>query len=109
MIKRMHQNSPLVIFLPLRIKIESLRYTDWAHSLNYVGLYLYKGFPGGSVVKNPPANAGDAGSIPGLGRYPGGGVGNPLQYFCLENPMVRVAWRAQFHGLQFQSMELQRV
>ena len=50
MIKRMHQNSLLVVFLPLRIKIESLRYTDWAHSLNYVGLYLYKGFPGGSVV-----------------------------------------------------------
>ena len=37
MIKRMHQNSLLVVFLPLRIKIESLRYTDWAHSLNYVG------------------------------------------------------------------------
>ena len=50
MIKRMHQNSLLVVFLPLRIKIESLRSTDWAYSLNYVGLYLYKGFPGGSVV-----------------------------------------------------------
>ena len=43
------------------------------------------GFPGGSVVKNPPANAGDAGSIPGSGRSPGGGNGNPLQYSCLEN------------------------
>ena len=45
--------------------------------------------PGGSVVKNPPANAGDirdTGSIPGLGRSPGGGHGNPLQYSCLENP-----------------------
>ena len=53
------------------------------------------GFPGGSVVKNPPANAGDAGdsgSIPGLGRYPGGGNGNPLQYTCLENLMDRGAW-----------------
>ena len=44
------------------------------------------GFPGGSVVKNPPANAGDVGSIPGSGRSPGEGNGNPLQYSCLENP-----------------------
>ena len=41
------------------------------------------------VVKNPPANAGDAGSIPGWGRPPAGGYGNPLQYSCLENPMDR--------------------
>ena len=48
------------------------------------------GFPGGSVVKNPPANAGDVrdeGSILRSGRSPGGGHGNPLQYSCLENPM----------------------
>ena len=45
------------------------------------------GFPGGAVVKNPPANAGDTGSIPGLGRSPGKGNGNSLQYSCLENPM----------------------
>ena len=48
------------------------------------------GFPGGASVKNPPANAGalrDAGSIPRLGRAPGGGHGNPLQYSCLENPL----------------------
>ena len=44
------------------------------------------GFPGGSAVKNPPANAGDVDLIPGLGRSPGGGHGNPLQYSCLENP-----------------------
>ena len=44
-------------------------------------------FPGGSVVKNPPANTGDAGLIPGLGRYPGGGNGNSLHYSCLENSM----------------------
>ena len=50
------------------------------------------GFPGGSVAKNPPASAGaigDSGSIPGLGRSPGGGYGNPLQYSCLENPTDR--------------------
>ena len=49
----------------------------------------YMGFPDGSAVKNPPANAGDVGSIPGLERSPGGGNSNPLQYSCLENPMDR--------------------
>ena len=46
------------------------------------------------MVKNPPANAGDSGLIPGLGRSPGGGNGNPLQYSCLEDPMDRGAWQA---------------
>ena len=58
---------------------------------------LQLGFPGKMVVKNPPANAedaGDMGSIPGSGRSPGGGNGNPLQYSCLDNPMDRGAWRA---------------
>ena len=53
------------------------------------------------VVKNPPANAGDArdaGSIPGLGKSPGVGSGNPLQYSCLQNPMDREAWQATVHG-----------
>ena len=55
------------------------------------------GFPGGSMVKNLPANAGDAGdmgSIPGLERHPGRGKGNPLQDSCLENTMDRGAWWA---------------
>ena len=47
------------------------------------------GFPDGSVVKNLPANSGDVGSIPGLGRSPGGGNGNTLQYSCLVNSMDR--------------------
>ena len=54
------------------------------------------------MVKNPPANAGDAGdsgSIPGLGRSPREGNGNPLQYSCLENPTDRGAWRATVLGL----------
>ena len=55
------------------------------------------GFPDGSVVKNPPGNAGDAGLIPGWGRCPGGGHGSPLQYSCLENPMGRGAWWATVH------------
>ena len=49
---------------------------------------------GGSSVKNPPANALDTGLLPGWGRSPGEGNGNPLQYSCLENPMDRGAWRA---------------
>ena len=57
------------------------------------------GFPSGLVVKNLPAHAGDAGSIPGLGRSPGEGNGNPLQYSCLENPMDRGAWQAAVHGV----------
>ena len=61
------------------------------------------GFLGGSVIKNPPANAGDAGSTPGSGRSPGEGNGNPLQYCCLGNPMDR----EETSGLQ--SMQSQRV
>ena len=54
------------------------------------------------MVKNPPANAGDLrdiGSIPGSGRSPGGGHGNPLQYSCLENPMDKGAWWATVNGV----------
>ena len=47
---------------------------------------MYSGFPGGSDGKESACNAGDLGLIPGLGRFPGGGHGNPLQYSCLENP-----------------------
>ena len=61
----------------------------------------YLSFPGGSMVKNPPAKAGDArdvGLIPGLGRSPGGGSGIPLQYPCLGNCVDRGAWQATVHG-----------
>ena len=54
------------------------------------------------VLKNPPANAEDVrdtGSVPGLGRSPGGGHGNPLQYSCLEKSMDRGAWWATVHGV----------
>ena len=56
-----------------------------------------QGFPGGSVVKNPPASVGDAGSIPGSGRSPGEGNGSPLQYSRLGNPMDRGTWWAAVH------------
>ena len=61
------------------------------------------GFPGGTVVMNPPASAGDArdmGLIPGLGKSPGVGNGNPLQYSCLGNPMGRGAQKATSMGSQ---------
>ena len=60
------------------------------------------GFLGGTRGKEPPANAGDVrdvGLIPGPGRSPGGGNGNPLQYSCLDNLMDRVAWQATVHGV----------
>ena len=62
-----------------------------------------QGFPGGSVVKNMPVNtgaAGDMGLIPELGRSPGEGNSNPLQYSCQVNPMDRGAWRATVHGVK---------
>ena len=55
--------------------------------------------PNGSMVKNPLANAGDVDSIPGSGRFPGEGNGNPLQYFCPADPMSRGAWWAIVHGV----------
>ena len=73
----------------------------------YIYIYIYThtlfiGFPSGSVLKNPLANAGDAGDmglISGLGRSPGVGNGNPFQYSCLGNPIDRGAWRATVHGV----------
>ena len=56
-------------------------------------------FPGSSDDKQSVCNAGDLGSIPGLGRSPGEGKGNPLQYSCLENPMNRRAWQDTVHGV----------
>ena len=60
---------------------------------------ILEGFPGGSVVKNLPVNAGDVGLIPGWGKSPGEGNGNPLQYSSLGNSMDRGAWQATVHGV----------
>ena len=65
----------------------------------YFDIWCKRGFLGDSVVKILPANAGDLGSIPGLGRSPGEGTSNPLQYSCLGNPMDRGAWWAVVHGV----------
>ena len=74
-----------------------------AHSSSLIFMlllvFLLQGvFPGGSGVKNPHANAGDMGSIPGRERSPGEGNGNTLQYSCLRNPTDRGGWRAMVHG-----------
>ena len=64
-------------------------------------------FLAAQMVKNPPANAGDTGDtdlVPGLGRSPGEGTGNPVQYSCLENPMDRGAWWATVHGVAKESV-----
>ena len=60
---------------------------------------VFLGFPGGSDSKESACDVGDLGLIPGLGRSPGGGHGNPLQYSCLENPMDREAWWATVRGV----------
>ena len=63
----------------------------------YNSIFVPNGFPDGSEVKASASNAGDLGSIPGSGRSPGEGNGNPLQYSCLENPMDGGAWQATVH------------
>ena len=75
----------------------------------YLSMKLYMlviknmGFLGSSVVKNLPANAEDMGLIPGLGRSPGKGNGNPLQYSCLGNPMDRGSWWARVYDIAKES------
>ena len=63
-------------------------------------MYVYRAFLSGSDGKESACKVGDPGSIPGLGRAPGEGNGNPLQYSCLENPMDRGEWQAIAHGVR---------
>ena len=65
----------------------------------YSSVKFIEDFPGGSGVKNPSANAGDVGLVPGSGRFPEEGNGYSLQYSCLGNPMERGAWWATIHGV----------
>ena len=74
--------------------------TDYGPVEGIIIMHSWRGFPGDSVVKNPPANAGDAGSIPVSGRSPGAGNGHPLQSSCLGNPMDRGAWQLRSMGSQ---------
>ena len=94
------QPNPVNLFLlPYRLRV-LLQITQLLFS-GRLGFELKfdTSFPGGSVVKNALANAGDVGLIPGSGRSPGEGNGNPLQYSCLGNPMDRGAWWAAVHGV----------
>ena len=72
-----------------------------SHDRESSGTYIQKhtGFPGGSEVKVSAFKVGDRGSIPGMGRSPGEGNGNPLQYSCLENLMDRGSWWATVYGV----------
>ena len=89
--------SLVIVFFPTMPYRCSLMVLGFLFGLSYC-----IGFPGGTVVKNPPAHAGgarDVGLIPGLGRSPGGGNGNPLSYSCLENFTESGAWRGIIHGV----------
>ena len=70
-----------------------------AHDITYMWNLNYDTNHGGPDDKEPAGNSGNLGLIPGLGRSPGGGHGNPLQYSCLENPMDRGTWWAAVHGV----------
>ena len=92
------EGIPLWIFSSY-IDTKQIHICTYIHTYKYVHVYIYKyrGFPGGWVVRNSSANAGDAGDvglIPGSKTSPEEGNGNPSQYSCLENPMDREAWRA---------------
>ena len=93
-----HLNSTILQFL---------LYSQSCASITTIDLLEYfitpQDFSGGSMVKNWPANAGDAGLIPGPGRSPGEGNGNPLQYSFLGNPMERGACQATIHGITKES------
>ena len=73
--------------------LKSIIFNSW------ISAWLIQSNPLGAVIKNPPANARDMGSIPGSGRSPGEGNGNPLQYSCLRNRMDRGVWWATVHGV----------
>ena len=75
---------------------------EWVGLMMMININIYtltRGFPGGSDGKASAYNAGEPGSIPGSGRSPGEGNGNPLQYSCLENSMDGGAWWATVHGV----------
>ena len=87
-----------VVYMDCRLQIRNCP-TPVKHVENIQVCNLSLGFPGDTAVKNHPANAGDLGSIPGLGGSLGEGNGSPLQCSCLENPMDRGAWGATVPGV----------
>ena len=91
-----------MLLLPSVLWLSFSRDAKSDHLIKVISAKLV-GFPGGSVVKNLPANAEDMGLIPGLGTSPGEGNGHPLQYACLGNPMDRGAWWTTVHGVTKES------
>ena len=94
-------NTQLWVCLVVKVKSDDVKELIgiWnVRSMNQGKLDLLKGFPGGSEGKESAYNAGDLGSIPGLGRSPGEGNGNPLRYSCLEKPRGGGAWWAVVYG-----------
>ena len=99
--------SHMVIFVSMLFQIFN---EHFIYLFFYLPLCFLKGFPVGSGVKNPPANAGDAGSIPGSGRSPGEGNGHSLYYYsCLGKPMDRGAWRATVHSVAKSQTQLKQL
>ena len=100
------------IYLTLRISIPGMvcifLTVFWTHLLPFP-LNNRRGFPGSSPGKESACNTGDPSLIPGLGRSPGGGHGNPLQYPCLENPMDRGDWQATIHRVGHDWSDLARM
>ena len=76
-----------------------VRYLGQEDPLEGIPTPVFLGFPGGSDGKESACNPGDLGSVPGLGRFPGGGPGNQLQYSCLENPHGQRSLTATVHGV----------
>ena len=83
----------------LLLMLHTASHLSKIYTFSYIPMFhkRLRSFPGGAMVENLPANAGDMDLIPGLGRTPGGGSGNPFQYFCLKNSMDRGAWQATVH------------
>ena len=100
--RRKWQPTPVFLTGESRGQRSLAGYSSWDYKSQtwlraIFGGFQIRGFPGGSVAENPPASAGDVGSIPGLGRSSGEGNSNLLQYSCLGNPMDRGAWWATVH------------
>ena len=89
-------------------KINSTYYSYAESKMTQINMHSeQKGFPGGSVLKNLPAGAGDSSSIPRSARSPGEGNGNTLQYSCLGNPLERGAGQAAVHGVAQSQTQLE--
>ena len=97
--KRKNMNLNGRLFLYFRAKLAKLVSQILYLLACFLDMIPGLGFPGGSEVKASASNAGDPGSIPGSGRSPGEGNGNPLQYSCLQDPMGGGAWWATVHGV----------